>query len=48
MAMKRLGWTSGTVCATAVVRIEEGKILGTRFEVRVNLGEIKLNLSVSV
>ena len=44
-AMKRFGWGSEAACITAVVCLEEGKIKGTRFEVRGSLGVVSQNLA---
>jgi hypothetical protein len=44
-ALKRFGWGSEAACITTVVCLEQGKIKGTRYEVRGSLGTINQNLA---
>jgi hypothetical protein len=44
-ALKRFGWGAEAACITAVVSLEKGKILGTRYEVRGTLGTVNLSLA---
>jgi hypothetical protein len=44
-ALKRFGWGSEAACITAVVSLEKGRILGTRYEVRGTLGTVNLSLA---